>query len=152
MCYQVLNLTHTSLVTQPRQSTLHSYPCCLAWCGSATPRERHCRTWATALPWLKWPLGIGDIYTFPPSSPMSLFLPQLFSSWENRKVLFSLSPPLVTLSSQASPLIFPSIIERKRCQTQLESRSTDFQTLKSIQFTFWLAVVFVTLGAWLLAG
>jgi hypothetical protein len=39
---------------------------------------------------------------------------------------------LVNLSSQASLLIFPSILERKRCQTRLESRSTHSQTLKSI--------------------
>jgi hypothetical protein len=67
-------------------------------------------------------------------------------------VLPSLSPPLVTLSSQASPLISPSIFERKRSQKWLESRSTDSQSLKSTWFMFWLVVVFVTVEACLLAG
>ena len=69
-----LNLTHTSSVTQPRQPTLHSYPCYLAWCGSAAPRERHYRTWAATLPGLKWSLGLGGTYIFslPPQRLSSL--------------------------------------------------------------------------------
>ena len=148
MCYQVLNPTHISLVSQPRQPTLHPYPCCLAYCGRAATRERHYHR--AALPWLKWPLGAGGIYTFPFLSNVSLLSLNRLVRPRTKKCS-SLSPPLVNLSSQASPLIFPLILERKRCQTRLESRSTDFQTLKSTWFTFWPAVVFVTLGAWLLA-
>ena len=44
MCYQVLQLTHASSDLQSRQPTLHSYPCCITWCGTATPEERHCRS------------------------------------------------------------------------------------------------------------
>jgi hypothetical protein len=71
---------------------------------------------------------------------------------KNKPELFSLFLHWHTLSSQATPSIPPLILERKGAKTQLESSSTDFQSQKSIWFTFWLAVVFVTLGALLLAG
>ena len=150
ICYQVLYLTPTSSVTQPRQLALHSYPCCLALCGSAAPGERHCRTWATTLLWLKWSLGARGIYTFPLPLQHLSSLSELFSSPNNRKVLISLSPPLVTLSSQASPLISPSILERKRFQTRLESRSTDSQSLKSTScFGRQLYLLLLELGSYL---
>ena len=102
---------------------------------------RQCHTWREALPQsgtvalepchyhdLSDHWGLGGIYTIPlPPQRLSL-LPQPFISCRNRKLLLSLSPPLVTLSSQASPLISSSILERKRCQTRLESKSTDSQT------------------------
>ena len=95
--------------------------------------------------------GLGGIYTFPFLSNVSLL--SLNHSIRPRiEKCSSLSPPSVTLCSQASPLISPSILKRKRCQTRLESISTDSQSLKSTWFTFWPAVVFVTLGAWLLAS
>ena len=151
MYYQVLNLTHTLSVTQPRQPALHSYPYCLVWCGSAAPGERHCHTWATTLPRLKWLLGLGVLIPFPFLPNVSLLSPT-HSARPRTEECPSLSPPLVTLSSQAFPLIYPSILERKRSQTWLESRSFDSPTQKSTWFTFWPVVVFITLGALLLAG
>ena len=115
-----------------------------------TVAERHCYSWATALPQLNWPLGLEVFIPFPSSSNGSPSSPTVQFVEEHKSAL--LSPPLVTLSSQASPLIFPSIIERKWSQTWLESRSFHSPTIKSTWFTFWPAVVFVTLGAWLLAG
>ena len=112
----------------------------------STTVERHYHTWATALPWLKWPLGARGYLYLSPSSPTSLSA-SLTVQFKQKQKSASLSPPLVTLSSQGSLLISPSILKRKRCQTRLESRSTNSQTLKSTWFMFWPAVVFVTLGA-----
>jgi hypothetical protein len=95
--------------------------------------------------------GLGGIYIpFPFLSKGNLpLLPHLSMS----KVEQELSlPPLLTSSVQANPLISPSILEEKGSQTRLESSSIDFPTLKSTWFMFWLVVVFITLGAWFLAG
>ena len=114
--------------------------------------ERYCHAWAAALLWLKWPLEGRGVFILFPFLPTSLpFFPNGSVRPKTEKCS-SLSPPLVTLSSQASPLISPSILERKMSQTRLESRSFDFPTQKSTWFTFWSVVVFITLGALLLAG
>ena len=118
--------------------------------GTAT--ERHYCTKAAALPRLKWPLeGRGVFILFPFVSNVSLFFPNGSIRPKTEKCS-SLSPPLVTLSSQASPLIFYQSLREKRSQTRLESRSLDFPTQKSTWFMFWLAVVFITLWPLLLAG
>ena len=112
--------------------------------GTAALEPRHCRDLSD-----HW--GLGGIYTLP-FPPQWLFFS--FSSLQlaqNRKGALSL-PPLLTLSPQANLLISPSILERKGSKTRLESSSIDSLTQRSTWFMFWLAVVFVTLGAWLLAG
>ena len=114
--------------------------------GTAALKPRHCHDLSD-----RW--GWGGIYTLPPQRLSSSFCS--FQLIQNRKWALSLSPslpPLVILSPQANPLISPSILEKKGSKTRLESSSIDFQTLKSTWFTFWPAVVFVTLGAWLIAG
>ena len=111
--------------------------------GTAALEPRHCHDLSE-----RWKAR-GCLYFSHPLQCLSLLPTVQFD--QNIAECSSPSPPLVTLSSQASPLISPSIIERKRSQTRLESRSTDFPTLKSIWFTFWPVVVFITLGALLLA-
>ena len=113
--------------------------------GTTALEPRHCRDLSDHWGW-------GDLYLSLPSQRHSS-LSHSFSSSKNRRVLFSLS--LLhwwPWAPKHSPLISPSILERKRSQTQLESRSFDSPTQKSTWFTFWLAGVFVTLGAWLLAS
>ena len=124
----------------------------------------HCRTWREALsqcgtaalkPWHchdlsdRW--GWGGIYThpLPPQWISSSFCS--FQLIQNKKGALSL-PPLVTLSPQANLLISPSILEWKGSKTWLKSSSIDSSTQKSTWFTFWSAVVSVTLGALLLDG
>ena len=116
-----------------------------------TAAVRHYRTWTTALPWLKWPLGLGGTYTF--SLPLQHLssLAHSFSSFKNRRVPFSLLH-WWPWAPKHSPLISPSIFERKRSQIQLESKSFDSPTQKSTWFTFWPVVVFITIGALLLAS
>ena len=144
MCYQVLKHTHASSDSQPRQSTLHSYLYYLVWCGTAALEQRHCRDSSD-----HW--GLGGIYTL--SFPPQRFSVSSFSLQhaQNRAGALSL-PPLLTSSPQANPLISLSILKGKGSKTRLESSSIDSPTLKSTWFKFWLVVVFVTLGAWLLAG
>ena len=143
MCYQLLKHTHASSDSQPRQSTLHSYPCCLAWYGTAALEERHYRDLSD-----RWGLGVFIPFPFLPNGTLHLLSHSRSSKTESSPSLL----PLVTLSPQANPLIFPSILERKWSKTRLKSSSINFSTQKSTWFTFWPAVVFVTLGAWLLAG
>ena len=112
--------------------------------GTVALEPWHCRDSSD-----RWELG--GIYTFPLSPQWYSASSSSLQHAQNRKGALSL-PPLVTLSPQANPLISPSILERKGSKTRLESSSTDFPTLKSIWFVFWPTVVFVTLGAWLLAG
>jgi hypothetical protein len=78
----------------------------LAWCGTATLEAWHCRTQVT--------VGGQGVFIHLPVLPNSLSFFHLNSDRRNKKVLASLSSPLVTLSSQASPFIFPSILERKK--------------------------------------
>ena len=141
----MLKHTHASSDSQSRQSTLHSYPCCLAWCGTAALEPRHCHDLSD-----RWGLGVFIPFPFLPNGCLPL-LPHSSSSKTERSLSLSF-PPLVTLSPQANPLISPSILERKGLKTRLESSSIDFSTQKSTWFIFWPVVVFVTLGAWLLAS
>ena len=129
MCYQVLKHTHASLDSQPRQSTLHSYPYCLAWCGTAALEERHYRS--ASLPYLSRGTTATQVtvggwgYLYPsPSFPTVLYLFFLTLAHPKQR-RSSLSSSIVDLKSQANSLISPSILERKRCQTRLESGSTD---------------------------
>jgi hypothetical protein len=94
-------------------------------------------------------LRAGGIYTFPCPPQPSLLLQRF--TWLKIDQSSSLFLYWHTLSSQATPLISPSILERKGVKTRLESSSTDSQSQKSIWFTFWPTVVFVTLGALFLA-
>jgi hypothetical protein len=71
---------------------------------------------------------------------------------EKQQVLISSLLHYCSSSSQVFLVISPSKLDRKGSKTRLERRSMDSQSLKSIWFTFWPAVVFVTFGAWLLAG
>ena len=96
----------------------------------------------------RWGLGVYIPFPFIPNGNLPL-LPHLSTSKAEQEFLL---PPLLTSSPQANPLISPSILEEKWSQTRLESSSINFPNLKSTWFTFWPAVVFVTLGAWLLAG
>ena len=136
MCYQVLKQTHLSSDSQPRQSILQSYPCCLAWCSTAAIELRHCRDLND-----RWGLGVFIPFPFLPNGSLPL-LPYSSSSKIERGLSL---PPLLTSSPQVNPLIFPSILEGKRSKTRLKSSSIDPPTQKSIWFTFWPAVVFVTL-------
>ena len=77
----------------------------------------------------RWEAG-GYLY-FSLSSITALSSSPMVQIDENQQVFISSLLHWCTLNSQAFPLISPSILERKRCQTRLESRSTDFQTLKS---------------------
>jgi hypothetical protein len=136
-----LNLSHLVLSWWVRQ--------CCTW-REAVP---HPGTTAlsVALPHLSDRWEAGGIYTFPcPPQRLSLLL-QRFRPTKNRPEL-SFFLHWHTLSSQATPLIPPSILERKGAKTRLEISSTDFQSQKSIWFTFLPTVVFVTLGALLLAS
>ena len=81
--------------------------------GAAVPHQErgttivcNYRTWATALPWLKWPLGLGVLIPFPFLPNISLLSPT-HSAHLRTEECPSLSPPLVTLSSQAFSLDFP---------------------------------------------
>ena len=144
VCFQVLKLPQY-ILSSSAKTAYSSLFILLSWL------VRQGRTQREALPhssdrwWTE-----GYLY-FSLSSPTSCFFPNGSDRRKTQKCSL-LSPPLVTLSSQASPLISPSILERKRCQKWLESSSTDSQILKNIWFTFWPVVVFVTLRAWLLAG
>ena len=118
-----------------------------------TTAVRHCRTWAMALPWLKWPLGARGIYTLPLPSQRYFASSSSLQHAQNRAGALSLSlPPLLTSSPQANLLISPSILEGKGFKNRLESSSIDSPTLKSTWLTFWPAIVFVILGAWLLSS
>ena len=112
--------------------------------GTTALEPWHCRDLSD-----RW--GWGYLY-LSPFSPTSLFsLPLIHLIQEQKSALLSLLH-WWPWAPKHSPLIFPSILERKRSQTQLESRSFDSPTQKSTWFTFWPAVVFITLGALLLAG
>ena len=52
---QVLKQPQASSNSQPRQSTLHYYPCCLTWCSTTALEERHKEVSAHAdfLGWLE---------------------------------------------------------------------------------------------------
>ena len=52
---------------------------------------QHYRTWAMALPRLKWPLGLGVLIPFPLPPQHLSSLSHSFSSSKNRRVPFSLS-------------------------------------------------------------
>ena len=78
--------------------------------------------------------------------------PFFLTSAHSKQSRSSLSHSIVDLKPPSKSIDFPLILEGKGSKTQLESSSIDYSTLKSIWFTFWSAVVFITLGALLLAG
>ena len=97
-----------------------------------------------------WDLG-RYLYLFP-SLTTVFFLAQSF-----RPMLFGSALVLSLLhwcpkALKLSLMISPSILERKRCQTRLESRFTDSPTQKSTWFSFdrWLCLLLLELApSWL---
>jgi hypothetical protein len=99
---------------------------------------------------LKWPLeGKGYLYlslsftTALSSSPTAQF--------DRIAASAHLSPPLVLFKLPNIPCDFTIKTWEKRLQNSIREIHW-FPKSKSIWFTFWPAVVFVTLGFWLLAG
>ena len=113
MCYQVLKHTHASSDSQPRQSTLHSYPCCLAWCGTAALKPRHCHDLSD-----RW--GWGGIYTHP-LPPQRLSSSCRFSHAQTEKEL-SLSPSIVDLNPPSKSIDFPINPWWKRVQNSIREQ------------------------------
>ena len=109
-----------------------SYPCCLAWCGTAALEPRHCRDLSD-----RW--GLGGIYTLPlPPQQLSASSSSLQHA-QNR--VGALSPSIVDLKPPSKSIDFPSIFEGKGSKTRLESSSIYSPTLKSTWFTFWSVVI-----------
>ena len=96
--------------------------------------------------------GLGGIYTFPLPPNGNLLSSSSLQHVQNRAGALSLSHSIIDLKTPSKSIDFPIILEGKGSKTRLESSSIDSPTLKSTWFMFWLAIVFVTLGAWLLAG
>ena len=97
--------------------------------GTATGKTRHCHNLSD-----HWDLG-RYLYLFS-SLTTVFFLAQPF-----RPMAFGLTLVLSLLhwcpkALKLSLVISPSVLERKRRQSQLESRSTDSPTQKSTWFTF----------------
>ena len=109
-----------------------------------TAAVRHCHTWARALLWLKWLLGLGGIYTLPLPSQRYYASSSSLQHTKNRAWALSL-PPLLTSSPQANPLISPLILEKKGSQTQLESSSIDFPTPRALGSHFGRRLCFLLL-------
>jgi hypothetical protein len=96
---------HPQLLSQDSQifivSTLAVLPgATLPHLKSGTAVVRHYRSWAAALPWLNWLLGVGGYLYLSHPSPTAL-LPPLTVQTDTSYLVHVLSSPLVTLSSQA---------------------------------------------------
>jgi hypothetical protein len=94
---------------------------------------RQCCTWREVVPHpstaaLKWPLGGRGYLYLSLSFTMALSSSPMAQTDEKQTRALSLFLHWHTLSSQATPLISPSILERKGAKTRLESSSTDFQS------------------------
>jgi hypothetical protein len=84
---------------------------------------------------LKWPLQSEGYLYLSLTSPKFTSSSPMVAQIQNRPKL-SLFLHWHTLSSQATPLISPSILEREGAKTWLERRSTDSPSQKSIWFVF----------------
>ena len=94
-----------------------------------TTAVRHSRTWATALTWLKWPLGAGG-YLYPsPSSPTALCLFFLTLARSKQKGA-SLSPSIVDLEPSSKSTDFPINLWEKRVQNSTREQLHWFLNFK----------------------
>ena len=152
MCYQVLQLTHASSDLQSRQPTLHSYPCCITWCGTATPEERHCRS--ATLPHFSCgttttELTVGSrgyLYPFS-SSPMALLNLLLIPARPKQKRAALSLPHSLLEPLKLLPLIPFQIQENLSLQTALESSPNCPSSPRALGSGSSRWIVFVTLGA-----
>ena len=130
-CTTKCSILHKSILkVQPRQPAQHSFiPCCLDWCGSVAPEERHCHR--ATLP----QIGRGTTVTYLTVGSREVFIP-LPHPQNGLLIHLVVQTDTALLSThflsllhwcpkalKLSLVISPSILERKRSQTRLESRS-----------------------------